>query len=360
MATSRGVDVSAYQSPQNWADHKKDGVSFAFAKASEGAHTHDTRFATHITAIKAAGLVPGAYHFAWPNQNPATEAANYIAAVHPYAGKGFTHWLDLERYEDGRNYTGRSAAQINAYTTAWLAAVRKAFPGQRVGVYTSGDDLAKGHVPAGVPLWYPAYPGASCDTYAEAEKRPQPRPSGRTPMFWQFAGSPLDRSVCYLSAAELRTWAAGDAPKEDDPMPLPLYVNLGVAEPFTLAPGQDWDAIEFTTEWTDEPGHHATGGSVFARGPARFVGQLSLVVEGLPPGRELQMRQSEVDASGKEYVQDHPIFELVGTGGSTFGGMPVVNRLAKDRQMRIRIKAFEDTPVKIVSAVLKVMTWKES
>lgn len=211
MTTSRGIDVSAYQGTQDWAAHKAAGVVFAFAKASEGQHSRDAKFATHIKGIKAAALVPGAYHFGWPNQDAKTEAANYIAAVKPYAGKGFLHWLDLERYSDGRNYKGRSASQIKTWVSTWIAAVEKAFPGQRVGVYTSAADLSAGHVPSGVPLWYPAYPGASVDSYAEAEKRARPKPSGHSPQFWQFVGSPLDRSICYMSAADLRTWAGASS-----------------------------------------------------------------------------------------------------------------------------------------------------
>lgn len=214
MATCRGLDVSAYQATQDWAAWKTKGAVFAFAKASEGQTSRDSRFATHIKGIIAAGLVPGAYHFAWPNQDPAKEAANYIAAVKPYAGKGFCHWLDLERYSDGRNYKGKSAAQIAVWVSTWLAAVQTAFPGQRVGVYTSADDIAAGHVPLGVPLWYPAYPGASVDTYAEAEAHAQPKPSGRAPLLWQFTSTPAsgprtDLNICYLSEAALRAWAAG-------------------------------------------------------------------------------------------------------------------------------------------------------
>ncbi len=219
MATCRGLDVSVYQAAQDWAAWKRQGAVFAYAKASEGQTSRDARFATHITGIKAAGLVPGAYHFAWPVQDPAREAANYIAAVKAYASAGFCHWLDLERYSDGRNYGGRTAKQINEWVTTWLAAVRTAFPGQRVGVYTSADDLAAGHVPAGVPLWYPAYPGSSVDTYAEAEARAQPKPSGRAPLIWQFTSTPAsgprtDLNICYLSEAALRAWAAGT--EEDD------------------------------------------------------------------------------------------------------------------------------------------------
>jgi GH25 family lysozyme M1 (1,4-beta-N-acetylmuramidase) len=208
VATSRGIDVSAYQNPQDWAGHKADGVVFAFAKASEGQHTHDDMFAKHIVGIVRAGLVPGAYHFGWPTQDPTVEAANYVAAVAPYVTTGFLHWLDLERRTDGANYAGRTAAQIKAWATTWITAVQAAFPGQRVGVYTSSDDLSKDHVPAGVPLWYPAYTwGYTAAPYSKAETASWPHPSGWSPRFWQFTSTPLDRSICNLSPADLQAWA---------------------------------------------------------------------------------------------------------------------------------------------------------
>lgn len=214
MATCRGIDVSAYQSLQDWNARKSEGVVFAFAKASEGQTSRDSRFDSHIRGIIAAGLVPGAYHFGWPTQDPVREAANYIAAVRPYGGPGFCHWLDLERYSDGRNFRGRTDKQINEWVTTWLAAVRTAFPGQRVGVYTSADDLAKGHVPDGVPIWYPAYPWGAA-AYSRAEAATQPKASGYTPLIWQFTSQPVDRSIAYLSAADLRAWAAGTTQEND-------------------------------------------------------------------------------------------------------------------------------------------------
>ncbi|MCI3277663.1 GH25 family lysozyme [Streptomyces cylindrosporus] len=208
--TCRGIDVSAYQSTQDWAAHKKDGVAFAFAKATEGEHTRDQRFDTHIAGIIKAGLTPGAYHLAWPTQDADAEAANYIAAVAPYArSTHLIHWLDLEAYNDGRNYQGRSDAQILAWATTWLAIVQTAFPTQRVGAYTSAADVAQGHIPPDTPLWFPRYPGPSVDTYAEAERAARPAPSGHTALFWQFTSSPLDRSICYMSADDLHTWATG-------------------------------------------------------------------------------------------------------------------------------------------------------
>ncbi|MFJ5157024.1 GH25 family lysozyme [Streptomyces sp. NPDC088353] len=261
MATCRGIDVSAYQAAQDWTKHAKDGVVFAFAKASEGQKTHDSRFATHIKGIQAAGLVPGAYHFGWPNQDAAVEAANYIAAVKPYAGKGFCHWLDLERYADGRNYRGRAAAQIKAYAAAWIAAVQKAFPGQRVGVYTSSDDIAGGHVPADVPLWYPAYPwGAAAYTKAEAAARPSP--SGRTVTFWQFTSQPLDRSICYMSAADLRAWAQGTSKSPVPPFPGRDKFVLGAHNDFALQ----------LQQWLDK----GQWGPAYKVGPSRTMTALDL------------------------------------------------------------------------------------
>jgi GH25 family lysozyme M1 (1,4-beta-N-acetylmuramidase) len=223
MATCRGIDVSAYQATQDWGALKADGITFGFAKASEGQKSRDAKFATHIKGIKGAGLIAGAYHFAWPNQDAATEAANYIAAVKSYTGAGFLHWLDLEEYSDGRNYKGKTAAQIKAYAAAWVAAVKAAFPGQRVGIYTSASDIAAGHVPSDVPLWYPAYPGTSVDTYAEAQAHARPAPSGRTVTIWQFTSDPagsdpkVDQNIAYMSAADFRAWAAG-TDIEEDPM----------------------------------------------------------------------------------------------------------------------------------------------
>ncbi|MEU1403984.1 N-acetylmuramoyl-L-alanine amidase [Streptomyces sp. NPDC005728] len=140
--------------------------------------------------------------------------------------------------------------------------------------------------------------------------------------------------------------------------PMPKYVNLGAAE-VTLKPGQDWTTLVFTTEWTDETGDHATGGSVFAKGAARFTGELNLQLSGLPAGSQLQVRQSEYDSQGA-HVQDHPVGEVIGTPGDTFGKVPITGRLASGRQMRIRVKAFENAPVKITGAVLKVLVWKEN
>ncbi|WP_432198723.1 N-acetylmuramoyl-L-alanine amidase [Streptomyces sp. bgisy027] len=143
---------------------------------------------------------------------------------------------------------------------------------------------------------------------------------------------------------------------EGDDEPMPQYVNLGLEEPYELRPGF-WDSIEFTTEWTDEPGDHANNGSVWARGPARFAGSVSLRIGGLPRGGVVQARMSEFD--GDQFVQDHPIDEVIGTGGDTFHIMALTKRLGPGRGMRVRLCNQHSEPVTIISAVLTVLVWKE-
>lgn len=141
---------------------------------------------------------------------------------------------------------------------------------------------------------------------------------------------------------------------EDD---MPAYLNLGVARDYTLQPGI-WDSIEFTSEWTDETGDHATGSSVFVEGPARFTGSLSLAVEGLPVGATVQVRMSEYE--GATHTHDHPIHELTGSDGVSFAVVPLTKRLGPGRGMRVRLVNLADRPVTISSAVLTALVWKEA
>jgi hypothetical protein len=143
--------------------------------------------------------------------------------------------------------------------------------------------------------------------------------------------------------------------KEDDGMP--DYVNLGLAKPYQLPPGA-WDSIEFTTEWSDETGDHATGGSVFVRGAAHFTGTVSLRFSQLPVGDVVQVRMSEYQ--GDDHKADHPIAEIVGTGGDSFAVVPLTKRVAAGRGMRVRLLNQSTQPITVSSAVLTALVWKEA
>lgn len=233
MTSCGGIDLSHNNPRQSWAVLKSGGVKFAFIKASEGEHTQDPLFSAHISDAKAAKItVLGAYHFAWPNENAALNASNYISTVKTVAGPGFVHWLDLEPYADGRNYTGRTAGEITEWVEFWLTAVQKAFPGQRVGVY--GNAAENAHIPPGWPRWFARYPWTEA-SYATAAASAYPRVGGKAADFWQFCSSPLDRDLFPGSEADLVRWAAGGSsspapakPPAPKPTPKTVVVRAGM------------------------------------------------------------------------------------------------------------------------------------
>src|SRR4051812_32200339 len=101
-----GVDVSSYQgSSVNWATAKANGISFAYAKATEGLTVNDSTFTVNMANAKAAGVYIGAYHFAHPElHTPADEAAHFWSIAGPYIKNGGAYLhplLDYERFTNG-------------------------------------------------------------------------------------------------------------------------------------------------------------------------------------------------------------------------------------------------------------------
>ena len=76
-----GVDVSHYQGAINWTSVKNSGVSFGWAKATEGSSLTDAFFAGNASSAKAAGVYFGAYHFARPAANSPGTEANFFWSV---------------------------------------------------------------------------------------------------------------------------------------------------------------------------------------------------------------------------------------------------------------------------------------
>jgi len=277
MAThSYAVDVSGNQpAHQDW---KSFGVHMGIAKASEGQRSRDAWFARHIADIKAAGLVRGGYHFAWPNQGASAEADNYITAVKPFAGSGFVHILDLEPYSEKpgvppRNYAGRTDAQIRNYATAWVTYVKSAFPGQRVLVYTPGGNYAR-HYPANSDgYWYPAYP-VQGRSFAAAAALPRPSAGNTGVWGWQFASVPRDQTVIYLSPEALRTWAGIKPPAPPvPPAPKPeVPVTLTDADAAVL-----WNHLlvsETAVEGTDP---HRPAGTFLTYGDVHYAQTMAAI-----------------------------------------------------------------------------------
>jgi GH25 family lysozyme M1 (1,4-beta-N-acetylmuramidase) len=129
-----GIDVSQYDGAIDWPKVKNAGISFAFARASDGSSASDDTFQTNITQGTAAGVIMGAYHFASPGNGNATTQANYFLSVAShYIGKGFLPpVLDLEITN------GLTESELNNWALEWLMEVQKQ-TGIKPIIYASTD-----------------------------------------------------------------------------------------------------------------------------------------------------------------------------------------------------------------------------
>ncbi|MED1205317.1 GH25 family lysozyme [Heyndrickxia acidicola] len=93
----KGVDVSSYQGKVDWSQFEKQGVRFAFIKATEGSSFVDKYFKTNWQNAEKTNIRVGAYHFFSYDSAGKTQAENYIRTV-PANQKGLPPVIDLEFY----------------------------------------------------------------------------------------------------------------------------------------------------------------------------------------------------------------------------------------------------------------------
>jgi len=76
-----GIDVSHFNGPVPWLTLSQAGLTYAFAKATEGLDYTDPRFADNWAAMKACGIPRGAYHFLVPKDDPAAQAEHFLSVL---------------------------------------------------------------------------------------------------------------------------------------------------------------------------------------------------------------------------------------------------------------------------------------
>ncbi len=122
---TEGIDVSSYQGEINWTSVYRCGYRFAFIKATAGDNRSpqliDTKFTTNIRRARNAGLLVGAYHYAYPQYNSAEDEALFFVDI---AGEYISHGylrpaLDLE--EGGNTY---SPQELSNWIHAWMNVVK--------------------------------------------------------------------------------------------------------------------------------------------------------------------------------------------------------------------------------------------
>jgi lysozyme len=91
----QGIDVSHHQGQIAWTRLPRQGVDFAYIKATEGSDHVDKRFSINWRAAHRAGVHRGAYHFFRLCGSGRAQAANFVHTV-PVDSAALPPAVDLE------------------------------------------------------------------------------------------------------------------------------------------------------------------------------------------------------------------------------------------------------------------------
>lgn len=93
----KGIDVSHWQGNIDWKKVAKDGIKFAFIKATEGTTLIDKKFKRNVLGANAAGIKTGAYHFArFGSKSEALAEARFFLSLVKKVSLSYPLVLDLE------------------------------------------------------------------------------------------------------------------------------------------------------------------------------------------------------------------------------------------------------------------------
>ncbi|HTT97787.1 MAG TPA: GH25 family lysozyme [Rhizomicrobium sp.] len=174
-----GTDVSKYQSSVDWHDARRNGISFAFIKATEGGDRLDDKFHRHWANAKAAGIPRGAYHFFYFCR-PASEQAEWFIRHVPRDRTSLPPVLDMEWNPDSPSCKLRpAAATVRSEMRVFLTALERHY-GKKPIIYTTIDFFDDNGLSSfkGYPYWLRSTAGHPTDRY------------GSHPFtFWQYTGT---------------------------------------------------------------------------------------------------------------------------------------------------------------------------
>ena len=172
--TVRGVDVSSYQGNIDWKTLEKNGIDFAFIKASEGSTYRDRTFAKNIKNIKKTGIAAGAYHFLSFESSGNSQTENFISAFGE-AKLELPPVIDLELYGD---YISKPPP---------VSEVRKILNEMVEGIYEKYDVYPIIYTNRRAYSLYVSGAYQECDIWmCDLIKKPT-LPDGRVWKFWQYS-----------------------------------------------------------------------------------------------------------------------------------------------------------------------------
>jgi len=227
-----GTDVSHWQASVNWTTVKNAGVTFAWAKATQGDTSTDAMFATHAASAKAAGIYIGAYHYAQPSANTNltgansadSEAAFFWSVASNYIKGGgaclvpMLDWEDTAATNGHNGFNGFTTTFMSAWVNEWCNTVsnyaRASGVTIRPIIYTgtwfsnpSGGYPGLNSTVTGWPAWISAYNGQNVQSGGPASSYPW-----STWTVWQYADtnwSGGDSDVFNGTAASLGSLVIG-------------------------------------------------------------------------------------------------------------------------------------------------------
>ncbi len=233
-----GIDVSLWQKDLDWAALKQAGVTFAFTKATQGTGIVDPYFAKNWPAIKAAGIVRGAYHFFQGALDPLKQAAFFVQTAKPEKG-------DLPLVLDVESSGGLAPAALASSIFSCLQEIER-LSGVRPIIYTGPNFWNTSVAVPSAPAWTGNYP-LWIANYTSA---PQPLiPKGWTTWaLWQYteqghmtgcAGN-LDLDHYSGTVDDLTAWVAS---LSLPPSPIPDEIVVLVANYIQALNALDFDGL---------------------------------------------------------------------------------------------------------------------
>lgn len=97
----RGIDVSRYQGEIDWMKVPRQGIEFAYVKATEGSSHVDQQFAGNVAGARDAGVAVGAYHFFSFDSPGASQAEHFLGTAGVFQGL-MVPAVDVEFYGNKR------------------------------------------------------------------------------------------------------------------------------------------------------------------------------------------------------------------------------------------------------------------
>lgn len=173
-----GIDAARFQGQIHWRKVKRQGVKFAWLKATEGGDLVDPEFKTNWRAAKRARVPVGAYHFYYFCTEPETQAKWFIKNV-PRLRGGMPPVLDLEWNPFSPTCTLRPpASEVRDLANRFIRIVERHYR-TKVVVYTAPEFWGHNNV-AGLkrPLWL-----------RSTAKHVEKRYNTRAWQFWQYTAT---------------------------------------------------------------------------------------------------------------------------------------------------------------------------